>query len=320
MRLRRRPMVIRDVQACAELITSHPLERERYGELADGLSTAWRQSLRAGSLITTVIEDLASGMPCLQGFGVSAFVTDEFVSYCKTASMRWIGPGLVKCLMRDHSPILSPKEIRDANSTDGLNLASWASFLRPQNPSDRDHVQIELMSGFMQEHCGFKLKEIIAQPNEPVMMEIVLNSGGFLWDSGRKGYMEVNNCNVEEVLRTPFILGANRNTASQHLSWTTTLFQYSQPRICLKPAQQRLLVAAIKGRKDAELSDELSVSLSFVKKTWSSIYARVADKLPELDLDISTSLVHQRGREKKQRVLAYLRDHPEELRPISREE
>jgi len=318
MRLRRRPMQVRDVQTCAELIASDPIERKRYGALAAQLASALKQSLRAGSLIAGVLEDLDSAQPSLQAFGVSAFVTDEFVRYCKTPSLRWIGPELVRCLTRNESPILGLKAIRGANSNSGLNLASWAAILCPQNEGDRAQVQIELMSGFMQEHSGYKLKEVISQPIEPMMMEVVLNSGGFLWDSVHEQYAETNQVNVREVLEYPFILGASPQTSQRHLSWTTTLFQYSPPRICFRPAEQRLLLTAMKGLKDEELSSELGVSLSFVKKTWSSIYNRVVEKLPELGLDISTGPLPQRGKEKKQHVLSYLREHPEELRPVSR--
>lgn|SRR5208282_4072011 len=317
MRLRRRPMLPRDAQPCAELIASHPLEKQRYCQLAEQLPSAWKQCLRCGSLITVVLEDMESGKPSLQGFGVSVFVTDEFTYSCKMPSMQWIGPELVRCLMRGESPVLGPKEIRDANSSDGLNLASWASILCPQNESDRTQVQVELMTAFMQEHTGFKLKEIIGQQNERIMMEVVSNSGGLFWNCAQQRYVEAHNFDVEEVLQHPFILGATPETAREHLSWTTTLFQYTPPRMYPKPTEQKLLRAAMQGSRDAELSRELGVSLSFVKKTWCSIYKRAFEKLPELNLDIGTGSIPRRGKEKKQVVLSYLREHPEELRPIS---
>jgi hypothetical protein len=317
MRLRRRPMTLRDVQPCAELIAAHPLESERYGRLAEQLPSVWKQCLRSGSLITAILEDTELGEPSLQGFGASAFVTDEFTYSCKMPSMRWIGPELVRRLIRNDSPVLDLQEIRDANSNGGLNLASWAAILCPQTESDRTQVQVELMTAFMQEHSGFKLKEIISQQNERIMMEVVSNSGGLFWNCAQQRYVEAHNFDVEEVLQHPFILGATPETALQHLSWTTTLFQYSQPRLYPKPAEQKLLSAAIRGLKDEELSCELGVSLSFIKKTWSSIYNRAAEKLPELNLEIAAGSISQRGKEKKQRVLSYLREHPEELRPIS---
>ena len=58
------------------------------------------------------------------------------------------------------------------------------------------------------------------------------------------------------------------------------------------------------------------VSVSAVKKTWRLVYARVAQRAPEVGLDVGDG--ESRGREEKQRLLAYLREHPEELRPFAR--
>src|SRR3984957_16255526 len=265
MRLRRRTMTLRDAQPCAELVASHSVESERYGELQEQLSSVWKECLRSGSLITAILEDTESGEPLTQGFGVSAFVTDEFVHSCKMPTMRWIGPELVRRLMRSDSPGLGPQAIRAANSNGGLNLASWAAILCPQNESDRTQVQVELMTAFMQEHSGFKLKEIISKQNERIMMEVVSNSGGLFWNCAQQRYVEAHNFDVEQVLQHPFILGATPETALQHLSWTTTLFQYSQPRMHPKPTEQKLLQAAMKGSRDAELSPELGGSPAFVK-------------------------------------------------------
>jgi hypothetical protein len=64
----------------------------------------------------------------------------------------------------------------------------------------------------------------------------------------------------------------------------------------------------------------LGTSLPAVKKMWVSIYCRVEDCLPELIGDPLQADVPPsgRGREKRRRVMAYLREHPEELRPVSR--
>ncbi len=53
---------------------------------------------------------------------------------------------------------------------------------------------------------------------------------------------------------------------------------------------------------------------------WVSIYCRVEDYMPELICDPLQSDIPAggRGKEKRRRLLAYLRDHPEELRPVSR--
>ncbi len=76
------------------------------------------------------------------------------------------------------------------------------------------------------------------------------------------------------------------------------------------------------GGTDRELSGDLGISLATVKKTWRSIYDRVATRSPDLISANSAAngdeAMPERGREKKHPLIAYLRQHPEELRPVSR--
>jgi hypothetical protein len=59
----------------------------------------------------------------------------------------------------------------------------------------------------------------------------------------------------------------------------------------------------------------LGISLSTVKNVWRSIYSRSAAQPPVLfPKDAGWS---KRGKERRRRLLAYLREHPEELRPVS---
>jgi hypothetical protein len=79
-----------------------------------------------------------------------------------------------------------------------------------------------------------------------------------------------------------------------------------------------LLLTALLGGTDEDLADELGISLSAVKKVWHSVYERVSALDPELvpPAPIEEG-VPERGKMKKQCLLAYLRDHLEELRPVS---
>jgi DNA-binding NarL/FixJ family response regulator len=170
----------------------------------------------------------------------------------------------------------------------------------------------------MLEHRGFKLKEAVTQPVDVTTVRVVLNSGALLWRSEDSRYSEAGHTNLDKLIRCPFILGMNRELVVRQMgTWASTLFLYTPPRIYFRPAEQRLLRSALKGSTDQELSNELGLSLSFVKKTWHSIYERAGETVPELHLDRTDGSVSQRGKEKKQRVLAYVRNHPEELRPSS---
>jgi DNA-binding NarL/FixJ family response regulator len=79
-----------------------------------------------------------------------------------------------------------------------------------------------------------------------------------------------------------------------------------------------LLLAALEGGTDEELAVKLDISLSAVKKTWRSIYERVrAGNSGVIPDQLQAESTPERGKEKKQRLLAYLREHPEEVRPAS---
>jgi hypothetical protein len=76
---------------------------------------------------------------------------------------------------------------------------------------------------------------------------------------------------------------------------------------------------AVKGGTDEEISDRLFISESAIKKTWRSAYERVDGcglaTIPK-NYKYHEGRI-ERGREKKKHLLAYLREHPEELRPFS---
>jgi hypothetical protein len=77
-----------------------------------------------------VLEEEAGGRIRIPALGVSAFVSDDFLRELKTPPHFWIGPELVKRILRGNSPLLSPRGVRDANSRGGLNVVVWQGCLR----------------------------------------------------------------------------------------------------------------------------------------------------------------------------------------------
>jgi hypothetical protein len=120
----------------------------------------------------------------------------------------------------------------------------------------------------------------------------------------------------------PHIVGTTRDIArARQSNWVDALFHYRPPQVGFSRAEQQLLLRAFRNEAgtDEELAAALKVSMPTVKKMWLSIYRRAAG-LPELAPD-GGEPGHdpaRRGKEKRRRLLAYLRDHPEELRPRSR--
>ena len=78
-----------------------------------------------------------------------------------------------------------------------------------------------------------------------------------------------------------------------------------------------LAVLAGKSGTDEELTEALGVSLPTIKKMWLSVYRRTTDVQSKTIRDSGRPGAAERGKEKRRHLLAYLRDHPEELRPVS---
>jgi len=315
MRLRVRPMGLHDVENCVALLAAHAEERRRYGALLEQLPDAWRKLIRAGALNARVVEDMDAGEPQLVAFGVSVFVREEILRQFKTAPLVWIGPELVWRAHASDGAILSPKEIRDANSGAGLSLVVWAGLVSAPSPNERIHT--ELWQAFFEAHVGYHISELICQPLDPAQLQGTIQAG-LSWLSAEGHYVDGRLPPLEQLVENAFILGGDRQLAAQHFgSWFSALFAYTPPRIYFRPAEQRLLLAALSGLTDEELSNELGVSHSAVKKTWCAVYDRAAAALPDEFLDKADDKPEtKRGKQKKQRLLAYLRRHMEELRPV----
>jgi hypothetical protein len=153
-------------------------------------------------------------------------------------------------------------------------------------------------------------------------LERTLYSGGRLWDPAAGRYVEAVKGDLREVVSKPHIVGMTRDIArGRQSNWVDALFHYRPPQLGFSRAEQQLLLTAFRNEAgtDQELAATLGVSPPTVKKMWLSIYRRAAG-LPELAPDGGEPGREsaRRGREKRRRLLAYLRDHPEELRPLSR--
>jgi hypothetical protein len=321
MALRHRSMLPKDVAECAGIIAGHPVIGPRYGSAISDLRPAWLRLLECEAKVAKVIEEVDGSRATICFVGVSVFVGDDFVRELKTPPLFWFGPELAKRIVRGDSPLLSDRQVREANSCGGLNTVTWEGCIRPGFESHTE-VHRKLLAVFIEAHRGYLWKEAISSQIESVeRLEWMLKTGGLLWDPMRGRYVEPLEKHPREIIRKPHILGVTREIEHQRPgSWVGALFEYHPPQIGFSQGEQRLLLSALSGRTDEELSADLGTSASTVKNTWRSIYNRAVSRLPELFPEHSgpDARISERGKEKKRHLLAYLREHPEELRPVSR--
>lgn len=309
----------KDIPECVALVASHPVLAPRYDKAINLLGNAWSQLLRELAFLSLIFEEGNGSTLRKVGLGTRAFLSDTFVQEMKTAPYFWAGPELVRRVLAGCSPLLTDKQVREANAHGGLNLFVWDGTASA-NDINRPEVIHTLFFEFVDQHRGFLLKEVLAQSSSSDILEAQLHSGGFLLDeTGR--YTSAVPQPMKELVQRPHYIGVSRELAlQQYGSWISSMFIHQPPRFGFRPSEQRLLIAALEGGTDEQLSNKLGVSISAVKKTWLLIYERVAAR--DLGLIPNPDLVEdespERGKTKKQLLLAYLRNHMQEVRPFAR--
>jgi len=320
MSIRCRPMRPKDVAPCVEIVSQHPFIGPRYAGILSELRSVWLSLIGREAFRAYVYEDLEDAPPRLVGVGCSAIISDQFLREAKTPPFVWTGAELTRRISSGRSPLLSDKQVREANSNGGLNVTVFEGAIRAGDMHRLD-VANSFMSTFIDLHRGFRLKELVGQASMPDILTYAPRAG-FLFVSSADGqYRESGDKPPHELILEPHLHGLSRELAPARTgTWVSTLFVYQPPRFGFSPSEQRLLLTALLGGTDEDVADEICISLSAVKKAWHSIYERVCTQDPEL-IPASTSCgegIAERGKTKKQRLLAYLRDHPEELRPAAR--
>jgi hypothetical protein len=325
--LRWRPMQPKDVQECVQIVANDPVLAARYGDAIKYLGAAWIRVLDHEAKNATVCEGLLGSKTVICALGVSLFVSGDFLSELKRPPLFWIGPELARRLARGQSPLISDKQLKEFNTCGGLNLVSWEGCFRQEFENSAE-AHRGMINTFIEMHRGFLWKEVLAvQMENTERLEWTIKTGGLLWNPEAARYTDLGGLNPEEIVRKPHVVGITRDIETSRNkdwrgrgSWIGAVFDYEPPCLGFSHSEQKLLKAALTGDStDQALAATLDVSIPTVKKMWVSIYRRVADELPRIIPDSARvgAGVPERGHEKKRRLLAYLREHPEELRPHS---
>jgi hypothetical protein len=309
MDLTYREVEVRDFDACGVLLQ----DREHYsGEALAALPEIWGQWLGSGALNAAVMElREGSAEPEIIQFGMSVFVTNQFLVEARTAGTPHLGVRLISRVLAGRSPVLDLAAIRAANSGDGLNLfVSHSGFLRRDwTPEQSLLIAGRAPESFFWLHQGYNFREMLLEYYDVMLVQLCLAAGFRL----REGSGD----------SSPQIVGITREEAATNPgTYVSKLFHSPAPRFFFSYGEQKVLLQALLGRNDEEIAALLDVALSTVKKRWVAIYDCVNDQLPEMLPEMPPEAIppsrlslQKRGQEKRRHLLAYLRQHPEELRP-----
>lgn len=238
--------------------------------------------------------------------GMGVFVTKAFAD----RELRHPRPGLnsriIAAIAAGKSVVLDRNQIGEGNADEGLDFVNMYGTWRDGIMSARQlaEAQALLGSSFVEHFAGYRFNRVVKEAIGTARIALARATGTY------QVVAEFPECESALVVATP------ETVSNAPYSVAAKLYRYRPPILHLRPAEQRLLTAALAGKTDAELSSELELSVEAIKKRWMSIFDRVNEFKPAI-LNTADLDTEGRGPQKRHRVIAYIRTHPEELRPFS---
>jgi hypothetical protein len=309
-----RPTAVEDLET-ALAIDPYSLGDEMVGRPA--ALSAYRKLVRSRRFLSAVVErDLRNGRRQIVGWGGAIFVSDALFRREISDPTPGLNARIVASIAEGSSAVLSHEEIRRANTHGGLNLVvTHAAWVRNAFNADEMSTFERVMSeAFFQLVRGYRLLRLFREAGSREAIEHVKSQRVFATMLTFDAFHAANPENRWNRDRALFV-AEREHCLALPASVASMLFSYSEPTLRLHDADQELLIAASCGSTDVELARVLKLKLPTLKKRWASLFARVRDIRPDLVPYPDGATTRTRGPQKRHRLLAYLKDHPEELRP-----
>lgn len=316
--LRPRTLLPGDGKACARLMRKVTALEDRLDKnLASVLATLIEEERLIGGLI----EDYdATGEKTVVAATLSAFVSPDL---CRTyldkpwpCLTNWL---LAKCFAGDTQVFLDRGEQAQGNLSRGLDLVMLDYIQTPMDftsPEGR-RVMTVFFPFFLSIHRGYNLNTMILEAG--AVYEQMALSAGFRFYKAIDLDAEPESQSVPPgSIRKRAVYYFQREMVADTppSSPISAVFTYLPPRFRFTGGEQRTLLRAIDGLTDEEIAGTLDVSRDAVKQTWRSIYDHVIQVMPDLvDRGAAAGGEGSRGQEKRRRIVAYVRDNAQELRP-----
>jgi len=244
------------------------------------------------------------------GFGASVFVSCNFAMKERTRPRPGLNARLMAAVDAGEGVVLTAQELARGNAEGTLSLLILYSAWRRDGLCDGELEQIKAMlaSTFFEVHLGYGMKEWLSEATDATQISYAHDTA--VWSVGP----------FEDPDSARAFLYVDRDTACRRVgSIAAILFQPRMPIFGLSCRSQELLRQALRGQTDEELAGRLKISTAAVKKRWIRIFEDVERRVPSFAsaAPLGDSV---RGPQRRHRLLAYIREHPEELRAFASSE
>jgi hypothetical protein len=275
---------------------------------------AWKGLLKSRSFQSFAIE---SDEPIqghrIVGFGASVFVSAAFLERETADPQPGLNARLISSITSGQAVVLSAKQVGYENAKGSLHLIvlQGGSMLEVLTPEQRQDILRQVGLAVFSCLDGYQIRRSLM---ETISATEIRHAKLFpIWKvrSTFEGFHRHNPGSSWNRDRALFAVDRAEGPA-----FVVPGGNRHEPVLRLRSSDQDLLAAALKGSTDSELAEELGLKLSTLKKRWAAVFNRVAIAKPDLLPGLDDNLDSQaRGRQKRHRLLAYVREHPEELRP-----
>jgi len=261
-------------------------------------------------------DDGRSGMHVVS-FAGGIFVRDELIDEYLAAPYPGLLSAVLAALLDGRRPLLTEDEIRQSNSNEGLVIAV---FPMPYGRCEWDDPQVQELrklapQAMMRDIGGYRLRAIYYEVFTDEAARYI-QAGGYrlLSDfSGRAGTGSLGTDCRPRMLRL-----TRADLPPGAMSMTTQMFDPPQVRLGLTPAEQRVVLRALRGASDRAIAEALGLSTETVRSSWRSIYQRLTHVLADVEAPAHQPGDASRGLEKRRVAIEYLRQNMHELRPTLR--
>jgi hypothetical protein len=308
-----RPMGEADLGECL-LIQPTRVGAERIG-LKRALR-AWKTIFKnSDSCVAYLVEKIAPGHREVVGFGMAVFVTSAFADAVRADPQPGLNARIIESIDAGHSVIPSYRYLQTANAAATLDHVVMYSCEKQDslNFNELGLVRHYLARSYMEAFAGYRLRRMLYE---------IVSDDDFEKIKGYRGIRIVKRLSTPDSPGIPAYWKGNRALCEA----TVESFSDDPASVAARPfmdravpildftsSQKRLLVAALRGAENAELADHLCRTPAAIKRTWAGIFEKCVQNNPAL---LPTTQGSLRGLQKRHKVMAYIREHPEEIRPF----
>jgi hypothetical protein len=300
----------------AECLKLHPAKNGAETVGHSRAIKAWQQLFEMTHASRSALVELNwKGKVEIVGFGFAAFVKKSFAEAEVLNPKPGLNSRIIESLVSGNCVIATYEEVRDANTHGDLEQVildtSWKNGRL--TVTQRDEVRVMLGRAYQELFSGYRFSRILTELVDDLDLWHVHDHRSFQIVDRFETFRLANPETTWNADRALAAVTVESMRDDPH-SIAAELFQHHlQPQFTFTRVEQELLETALEGVNDASASKTLFVSVPAIKRRWANIFDRVAAIRPDLcpfDGDGT------RGIQKRQRVLTYVRNHPEELRPF----